>query len=352
MDPRMAVAHTVSAGLTALMWSLLARALDALVRLPEHPGRRARGDEARLPARGRSSRDPRPLAGRCAEARAAVRRPAALRLTADRVGCLPAHAHPTSAFHPEGQPMKSRIPARLLVASAATGLLTLGLAGPASAHVTVTPEGTAAGSYTVVTVSVPHGCDGSPTTKVAIQIPEDILSVTPTRNSYYDVTKKMEKLDPAVEDAHGNEVTERVGERGVHREDAVARRAARRLRALAPAARHSRRDARLPDDPDLREGRDRLDRAPGGGPGQRGARVPRARFEITEAEDGHGHDRPRPTATRTPRRTRPRPSPPTPRRPMTVTAGDRHHAGHHRTGPGCPRPRGGRHGAGPGRRRA
>jgi uncharacterized protein YcnI len=76
--------------------------------------------------------------------------------------------------------------------------------------VTVTPENTAAGSFTVVTMSVPHGCDGSPTTKVAIQIPKDILSVTPTRNPYYDVAKKIEKLPEPVTDAHGNEVTERV----------------------------------------------------------------------------------------------------------------------------------------------
>ena len=106
--------------------------------------------------------------------------------------------------------MNTRTAARLLAAPVAAGLITLGLAGPASAHVTVTPEGTAAGSFTVVTVSVPHGCEGSPTTKVAIQIPEDILAVTPTRNTYYDVAKKIEKLPEPVTDAHGNEVTERV----------------------------------------------------------------------------------------------------------------------------------------------
>ena len=87
--------------------------------------------------------------------------------------------------------MKMRITARLLAVPAAAALVTLGLAAPASAHVTITPEATAAGSFTVVTVSVPHGCEGSPTTKVAIQIPEDILAVTPTRNPYYDVAKKI-----------------------------------------------------------------------------------------------------------------------------------------------------------------
>jgi uncharacterized protein YcnI len=102
-----------------------------------------------------------------------------------------------------------RTAARLLAAPAAAGIALLALAGPASAHVTVTPTTTAAGAYTVLTVSVPHGCDGSATTKIAIQIPEEILSVTPTRNPLWEVTKERQNLTEPVTDAHGNEVTER-----------------------------------------------------------------------------------------------------------------------------------------------
>ena len=83
------------------------------------------------------------------------------------------------------------------------------VAAPASAHVSGTPSETAAGSFTVLTMSVPHGCDGSPTTRIEIQVPESVLSVTPTRNPFYDLEAKIEKLDPPVSDAHGNEVTER-----------------------------------------------------------------------------------------------------------------------------------------------
>ena len=83
------------------------------------------------------------------------------------------------------------------------------VAAPAGAHVSGTPSETAAGSFTVLTMSVPHGCDGSPTTKVEIQVPESVLSVTPTRNPYYDLEANIEKLDEPVADAHGNEVTER-----------------------------------------------------------------------------------------------------------------------------------------------
>jgi len=87
------------------------------------------------------------------------------------------------------------------------------VASPASAHVTVTPSETAAGSYTVLTVSVPHGCDGSATTEVSIQIPQEILAVTPTLNPGWQTPEKvMAKLAKPVKDAHGEEVTERVAE--------------------------------------------------------------------------------------------------------------------------------------------
>ena len=98
---------------------------------------------------------------------------------------------------------------RLLAPPTAAGVVVLALAAPAGAHVTITPDTTAAGAYAVLTVSVPHGCEGSPTRKVAIQIPEEILSVTPTRNALWQVTKEQERLAEPVTDAHGNEVTER-----------------------------------------------------------------------------------------------------------------------------------------------
>nr|MDT0657906.1 YcnI family protein [Micromonospora sp. DSM 115978] len=98
-----------------------------------------------------------------------------------------------------------------VVTGAAGGLVALA-ALPAAAHVTVTPSVTAAGSYTVLTFSVPHGCDGAGTTKVAIQIPEQINAVTPTINQGWTVEKVKATLDPPVKDSHGNELTERVAE--------------------------------------------------------------------------------------------------------------------------------------------
>lgn len=100
--------------------------------------------------------------------------------------------------------------ARLGAPLGAATLLTLGLAGSASAHVTITPSDTAAGAYTVLTISNGHGCEGSPTTEITVSMPEQINAVTPTRNPLYDVTKQVVTLDEPLTDAHGNTVTERV----------------------------------------------------------------------------------------------------------------------------------------------
>ena len=62
----------------------------------------------------------------------------------------------------------------------------------------------------MLTVSVPHGCEGSPTTRVTISMPEEINAVTPTRNALWEVEKETVELDPPVTDSHGNEITERV----------------------------------------------------------------------------------------------------------------------------------------------
>ncbi len=97
----------------------------------------------------------------------------------------------------------------VLPAAAAAVALALTVA-PASAHVTITPDTTAAGSYAVLTVSVPHGCEGSSTTGIAIKMPDEIYAVTPTRNPFWNVEKVMAQLDEPITDAHGNEVTERV----------------------------------------------------------------------------------------------------------------------------------------------
>lgn len=107
--------------------------------------------------------------------------------------------------------MSSLVKRSLATVAVAGGALVIS-ATTASAHVTLTPSTTAAGAYSVLTFGVPHGCDGSATTKVAIQIPNDLASVTPTVNPGWTVEKVMEKLTEPVSDGHGGQYTERVSE--------------------------------------------------------------------------------------------------------------------------------------------
>ncbi|MCX6397960.1 MAG: YcnI family protein [Propionibacteriales bacterium] len=104
--------------------------------------------------------------------------------------------------------------ARSFALPAAVGATVVGVtvlaAGPALAHVGISPTEGAAGSYAVATLSVPHGCDGSATTSITIKIPSELNAVTPTRNALWDVKKNVVTLDTPLTDAHGNAVTERV----------------------------------------------------------------------------------------------------------------------------------------------
>lgn len=103
-------------------------------------------------------------------------------------------------------------PVRVLGAgTAALGIVALS-AGAASAHVSVSPNTTAAGGYAVLTFSVPHGCEGSPTKEVAIALPDDIVSVTPTVNPGWTIKKVTEQLADPIKDDDGNEITERTSQ--------------------------------------------------------------------------------------------------------------------------------------------
>lgn len=98
-----------------------------------------------------------------------------------------------------------------LVIGATTALMGLGLAA-ASAHVSATPSDTAANSYSLLTFSVPHGCDGSPTTKVAITLPTELNDATPTVNPNWTISKTVEKLPAPVKQANGSSITERTSQ--------------------------------------------------------------------------------------------------------------------------------------------
>ncbi|MFD4959364.1 YcnI family protein [Microbacterium sp. NPDC058389] len=71
--------------------------------------------------------------------------------------------------------------------------LTLALGAPlaASAHVHVDPETAAAGATETIGFSFAHGCDGSPTTALAIDIPEGVANATPVVQGGWTITREL-----------------------------------------------------------------------------------------------------------------------------------------------------------------
>lgn len=98
----------------------------------------------------------------------------------------------------------------LFVSAATAGLMAVGLAS-ASAHVTVTPDTTDAGAYSVLTFAASHGCEGSPTSSFTISIPESISDAKPTIYPGWDVKKVEEKLSEPMTTADGSTVTKHIG---------------------------------------------------------------------------------------------------------------------------------------------
>ncbi len=88
--------------------------------------------------------------------------------------------------------MQKRLATGGAVTLGVAAVIVLGSATAASAHVSATATSTAANSYTVATFSVPHGCDGSPTTKIEFQVPESVIEVTPTVNPNWTIRKATE----------------------------------------------------------------------------------------------------------------------------------------------------------------
>lgn len=107
--------------------------------------------------------------------------------------------------------MKTSVRRTLTAAAATTGLMGLGLAG-AAAHVTITPDTTAAGAHALLTVGFSHGCDGSSTNKLTISLPEPLVDAKPEIVPGWTVEKVTETLDEPLTLDNGSSVTERVGQ--------------------------------------------------------------------------------------------------------------------------------------------
>jgi uncharacterized protein YcnI len=98
--------------------------------------------------------------------------------------------------------------ARAAVLAAAAALAVPALAG---AHVTANPAEVPAQGYGKVDFRVPHGCDGSPTTRITVRFPDEVVDGTPQVVPGWRIATKEGRLAAPVE-AHGETQTEGVRE--------------------------------------------------------------------------------------------------------------------------------------------
>lgn len=87
---------------------------------------------------------------------------------------------------------RTSLPRRRAVALGTAAGLALALGAPlaASAHVHVDPGTASAGGTETLTFAFSHGCDGSPTTSLAIDIPDGVGNATPVVQGGWTITRE------------------------------------------------------------------------------------------------------------------------------------------------------------------
>jgi uncharacterized protein YcnI len=86
-----------------------------------------------------------------------------------------------------------------------TSLMTL----TAQAHVTIQERTAVQGTYHRAAFKVGHGCEGSPTVKVVIDLPEGLVGAKPMPKAGWQISTETRPLAKPY-DSHGKAVTERV----------------------------------------------------------------------------------------------------------------------------------------------
>ena len=81
---------------------------------------------------------------------------------------------------------------------------------PAVAHVVLETREAPAGSYYKAVFRVPHGCGGSPTTAIAVTLPDGIMSAKPQPKPGWTLAVERQALPRPVAGPHGSTVSERV----------------------------------------------------------------------------------------------------------------------------------------------
>jgi uncharacterized protein YcnI len=85
-------------------------------------------------------------------------------------------------------------------------------ASPAAAHVVLETQQAAAGSFYKASFGVGHGCEGTPTIRIRVRIPDGVTNVKPQPKPGWEVATVKEKLDKPMTGDHGRQVSEVVRE--------------------------------------------------------------------------------------------------------------------------------------------
>jgi uncharacterized protein YcnI len=85
-------------------------------------------------------------------------------------------------------------------------------ATPLFAHATLDRTEAPADSFYKAVFGIAHGCDGQPTLRVRVCIPEGVVSVKPQPKAGWELTIRREKLPQPLKDSHGAAIGEIVTE--------------------------------------------------------------------------------------------------------------------------------------------
>jgi uncharacterized protein YcnI len=87
---------------------------------------------------------------------------------------------------------------RTLLAATATAAGLFGLTATAAGHALMIEKDVKAGSWHIMQIGIPHGCQGSPTHTIRIKVPDGIVMVRPERKPGWTLSMTMRKMDKPI----------------------------------------------------------------------------------------------------------------------------------------------------------
>ena len=96
------------------------------------------------------------------------------------------------------------------LAAAVVSIMAILLGSAADAHVTLQTEAAPVGSFYKAVLRVPHGCDGSPTVALEVEIPPGVIAVKPQPKPGWKIEIARKRYQRSYS-FHGKDVSDGVG---------------------------------------------------------------------------------------------------------------------------------------------